>query len=568
MVERIEMPVDQQYLDDYTKKSSVKGKIDWNDYHLEAEYEYKDKEGNVLWYKKKYRHKDGKKKTLLSGCYDGKKWKSGLSKDIEKPLYRLPEFIASKEETVFILEGEKDTNNLRAWNYTAVCSPFGAKFWNPEYNQLFIDNKVILIPDNDSDGKFFTQKIGKNLIKVAASVHIVKIPKKYKDFSDWQVIKGNNEEKFKQLKVEEWKPEEKKDLGSQEKKEERIFITGRQLIEEKIPEPVVPIGKGFLVSERYTILAADDGEGKTTLCTQLALSVITGTPFLNFFPIPKPVKVLYFCGENSRGDIKAKIEFQKTEIEKILNRSIIEDLQDRLILVEPINVNFFLTQGDKKELCNWLEEIKPKIVIFDPLANFISSEKSLSDDRLARGTVSVLTEIAQEYKCFPILTTHFKKDLINPKTGRSMIAVDNAFQMVHGSKYWLNSAASQIVIVRANLQRFAKAKKLGFKFKTVTSTEPIQVLRNPNLWYEELPSDQMDKAKLTPEDVKDVLDRKFKGKALPSQIEDVAGKYLGCSQRQIRDFIKLGKKQGLFWKNKLGQIESVDLVEKNKLFDN
>lgn len=559
------MSKEKQYLDDYTKKSSVKEKIDWNDYHLEAEYEYKDKKGNVLWYKRKYRHKDGKNKTLLSGTYEGKKWKSGLPKDIEKPLYRLPEFLASKDVTVFVLEGEKDTDNLGKWKYVAVCPPFGAKYWNEEYNKFFIDNQVILIGDNDEDGRFFIQRVGENLIKVAASVHTLRIPEKYKDFSDWQAIQGNDNEKFKKLKTEEWKPVEKK---KKKEKEKRIFITGRQLIEEKIPEPVVPIGKGFLVSERYTILAADDGEGKTTLCTQLALSVITGTPFLNFFPIPKPVKILYFCGENSRGDIKAKIEFQKTEIEKILNRSIIEDLQYRLILVEPINVNFFLTQEDKKELHNWLEEIKPKIVIFDPLANFISSEKSLSDDRLARGTVSVLTEIAQEYKCFPILTTHFKKDLINPKTGRSMIAVDNAFQMVHGSKYWLNSAASQIVIVRANLQRFAKAKKLGFKFKTVTSTEPIQVLRNPNLWYEELPSDQMDKAKLTPEDVKDVLNRKFQGKALPSIFWEVAAKDLGCSRQQVRDLVALGTKQGVFiYDKKLKLLESSNIKNKKILFN-
>ena len=555
----------QQYIDDYMKKSSVKKKIDWNDYTLESEYEYKDKKGNVLWYKRKYRHKNGKDKTLLSGTYDGKTWKSGLDKDVDKPLYRLPELIASKEKNNFILEGEKDTDNLRTWGHIAVCSPFGAKYWDKEYNCLFIGKKVFLIPDNDKDGQFFTQKIGENLIKVATSVRVLRLPDA-KDFSEWkEKEKDNTEEKFLMLlsEAEKWKPEKKEKPKG---KPERIFITGRQLVEEIIPEPVVPIGKGILVPERYTILGASDGEGKTTLCTQLALSVITGTPFLDFFPITKPAKVLYFCGENSRGDIRAKVEFQRTEIEKILERSIIKELEKNFILVEPININFWLNPKDNTELHNWIEDHRPDIVIFDPLADFISSQKSLSDDTLARGTVKVLTELAQKYKCFPIITTHLKKEAVDPKTGRTIVTLDNVWDFVHGSKYWLNSAAAQVIIIRANLQRYPKAKRLIFKFKTVTGVEPLQVLRNPNLWYEELPSDQMSLASLVPEDVKKVLNQKFKGKALPSILEDVARKELDCTQRQIRELVKLGKEQGLFWKNKVGEIEVMSLALTNKLF--
>ncbi len=220
------MVKEKQNLDDYMKKSSAKKDINWADYHLESEYEYKDKEGNALWYKRKYRHKDGKKKTLLSGCYEGKTWKSGLDKDVDKPLYRLPELIASKEKNNFILEGEKDTDNLRAWGYTAVCSPFGAKYWDKEYNSLFIGKEVFLIPDNDKDGQFFTQKIGKNLIKVASSVRVLKLPDA-KDFSEWK-DRNNTEEKFLVLlsEAEKWKPEDKEEEPT---KEERIEIrTGKE----------------------------------------------------------------------------------------------------------------------------------------------------------------------------------------------------------------------------------------------------------------------------------------------------------------------------------------------------
>ena len=351
--------------------------------------------------------------------------------------------------------------------------------------------------------------------------------------------------------------------GTQEKKKKkRIFITGRQLIEEKVKELPAPIGKGFLVPERYTILAASDGEGKTLFCTQLTLSVITGITFLDFFPISKPVKVLYFCGENSRADIKAKIEFQKIEIEEILGRDITKELDKNFILVEPININFFLNPKDKTELHGWLDDHKPDIVIFDPLADFISSQRSLSDDTLARITIKTLTGLAQKYKCFPVITTHLKKEAINPKTGRSIVTLDNVWDFVHGSRYWLNSAAAQIIMIRANLQRYPKAKNLVFKFKTVTEVKPLQIMRNKNLFYQELPKDKMTLASLTAEDVKDVLERRCKGEQVKSILIDAIRKDFGCSVTIAEDLIKTALKTKLLYKDKDNLIKISSTLQK------
>ncbi|GAI68729.1 unnamed protein product, partial [marine sediment metagenome] len=53
----------------------------------------------------------------------------------------------------------------------------------------------------------------------------------------------------------------------------------------------------------------------------------TATSFLGRFPIPKPVRVLYFCGENSRGDINEKAEKQIKELKELLGRGIEEDIK-------------------------------------------------------------------------------------------------------------------------------------------------------------------------------------------------------------------------------------------------
>lgn len=317
---------------------------------------------------------------------------------------------------------------------------------------------------------------------------------------------------------------------------------------ESLNAPVIespsPIGGGFVVPERYTILAATDGEGKTTFCLQLALCAVTGTTFLGKFPIKKPVKVLYFCGENSRGDINDKARKQIVELKSVLGRTIEDDLK-RLTIVEPQNIDFLLDRKEGRPFLNsWLESYKPDIVIFDPLNNFVSDSESLNNDTIARRTSKALNKIATDFKCFPILTTHFKKE--REEDGKPNINPDNVFEMFHGSKYWTNPAVSQIAITRAHKQKYPNAKRTYFKFKTVTEVSPILLLRDRDrLWYMEISQDEVSKAKLRADDLVEILKRKSAGEAIPSIFVEIAAKELSCSQTQVRELLKVAKGRGL-----------------------
>jgi len=468
-------------------------------------------------------------------------------------------------ETLIFTEGELDALCCISHGIPAITRTCGAITWKPEFTDHFRHKTIYIIQDCDPAGQKGALRIAQELLGIAKEIKIIELGLRNKgDLTDWFVTYGKTKEELRKL-IDQTPAY----LGEEEKKErsERIFITGRQLVEEEVVELPAPIRNGFVVPERYTILAASDGEGKTTFCTQLALSAITGTTLLSFFPIPKAAKVLYFCGENSRGDIKAKVEFHKTEIEKILNRSILKELEENFFLVEPININFCLSPKDKTELHGWLEDVRPDIVIFDPLADFISSQKSLSDDALARGTVKTLTELAQKYKCFPIITTHLKKEAINQQTGRSIVTLDNCWDFVHGSKYWLNSAAAQIVMIRANLQRYPKAKRLVFKFKTVTGVEPMQILRNENLWYEELPSDKMSLASLTSQDVKRVLQRRCKGQQIETLLVEAMKNDFGCGVTMAKELIKTALKTKILYKDKKDNLIKITSTVEKEIFN-
>jgi len=462
------MKKSELYIDDYMKKSKVKKKINWNDYTLESEYEYKDQKGNVLWYKRKYRHKNAKDKTLVSGSYEGKIWKSGLNKDVDKPLYRLPELIASKEKNNFILEGEKDTDNLRAWGYTAVCSPFGAKYWDKEYNCLFIGKKVFLIPDNDKDGQFFTQKIGENLIKVATSVQVLRLPDG-KDFSEWRdKDKNNTEEKFLMLAsdAEEWKPEEK-EKGSTEKYQAIPLPIFLEQTPDEIP---YLIGKGLLPKQGYLMIAGKAKEGKTKLALMLALCLAEGLPIFvkeddltGMFPTPEKIKTLYLYRE-AEGLIGITLKKQILGLENLFNLKISKETKGLVCLKYPPKDLYLDIKSGQVVFENIIKANPVDLVVIDPLSKFVSKDMNSMPPVIA--TANLLEQIGREYNCSFILIHHLKKEL-----------TDDPFDAITGSASWRNCYSSGLMLERRYEGRADMFKKVTFEFRNAQTPDFITVKR-------------------------------------------------------------------------------------------
>ncbi|MBN1299251.1 MAG: hypothetical protein JW997_06170, partial [Actinobacteria bacterium] len=128
------------------------------------------------------------------------KWVYDL-KATKKILYKLPELVSSDIKTpVFIVEGEKDANNLSALGFIATTSPMGAGKWNPDYSKYFKDRTVILIADNDEEGRKHIQSIADNLADISKSIKLIILPglKEKEDISDW-IKKGGTREKLLEL---------------------------------------------------------------------------------------------------------------------------------------------------------------------------------------------------------------------------------------------------------------------------------------------------------------------------------------------------------------------------------
>ncbi len=152
-----------------------------------ATYDYCDETGNLLFQTVKYQPKDFRQRRP-----NGNGWVWKLDNTRRVP-YRLPELLkADKAFPVFIVEGEKDVDNLMSIGAVATCNPQGAGKWRDEYSDHLKGFQCVILPDNDDAGEKHAQAVSKSLFRTAAEVSILRLPSlpDKGDVSDW-IAKGN-----------------------------------------------------------------------------------------------------------------------------------------------------------------------------------------------------------------------------------------------------------------------------------------------------------------------------------------------------------------------------------------
>ncbi|MEW5748980.1 MAG: DUF927 domain-containing protein [Candidatus Thermoplasmatota archaeon] len=128
-------------------------------------------------------------------------WQKGLG-DTKRVLYRLPEILQAvkAERRIFIVEGEKDVENLVAIGLEATCNPMGAGKWRDEYSQDLRGARVVILPDNDTPGTDHAKTVSSSLLPIADEVRLVPLLglSEKGDVSDWLAV-GNSREDLESL---------------------------------------------------------------------------------------------------------------------------------------------------------------------------------------------------------------------------------------------------------------------------------------------------------------------------------------------------------------------------------
>lgn len=183
-----------------------------------ADYIYRDETGKIL-----FRVCRTNPKGFYQQRPDGRGgWINGRG-DVEPVLYRLPEVIKAVQagQTIFIVEGEKDVENLVRLGLVATTSPGGAQGWKKHYAKYLEGANLVLLPDNDDPGRKYVEGIAKSLRGKAKSIKIIDLPDlpEHGDVSDWLQAGGTKEELLAIVeKTLEWEPEPKdKEKGRRKK---------------------------------------------------------------------------------------------------------------------------------------------------------------------------------------------------------------------------------------------------------------------------------------------------------------------------------------------------------------
>lgn len=267
--------------------------------HFVKVYDYTDAEGKLIFQVCRYDPKSFKQRRPNGNGG----WSYDL-KDTPRVLYRLPEVM--KADEVLIVEGEKDADTALGMGFTATTSPMGARKWRDEYTSCLQGKAVVLIPDNDNEGREHMAQVGTAIRDAAKSLKWLDLPDvpSKGDLSDWVKNFTSKEEAAERLSIlienaKEYHPPKKYTL------EDAIIDSGGF---QAINLPARAVYLHPIIRESQIILISGwRGTGKTWLAMSFADAISRGQAF-GPWEIRQPATCLYLDGEMAVGDIRSRLK--------------------------------------------------------------------------------------------------------------------------------------------------------------------------------------------------------------------------------------------------------------------
>ena len=153
-----------------------------------AKYSYTDEQGKELY------------KILRFSPGSSPRFKADREvKGKRQVLYHLPEVI--KADRVWVVEGEKDADNVRKLGLTATTAPFGFTHWNSQFSKSLKGKQAMICLDVGTEQE--AEKRAQSILNAGAKeVKIIELPgleKKGQDISDW--IEAQDSKTFEELHV-------------------------------------------------------------------------------------------------------------------------------------------------------------------------------------------------------------------------------------------------------------------------------------------------------------------------------------------------------------------------------
>lgn len=247
-------------------------------YTLRALHEYTDTHGNVLYWKIRAKHSDGRKwirpMTLHDGYYQLGEPAWGVGK---KPLYLLAALQTRTDEIVFVVEGESCVDALQLHGVLATTSGGADSTDTTDWYPL-ANRRVVIWPDNDGAGYHYGNAVARVLLELDCKIAIVhtaalSLPIKG-DVVDW--LAANPQTTQAELLALPTCNFSEAELSTAQNSPLRAHV---ELLSASsiTPEPIRWLWKDWLAKGKLHILAGAPGTGKTTISMAMAATITNGS---------------------------------------------------------------------------------------------------------------------------------------------------------------------------------------------------------------------------------------------------------------------------------------------------
>lgn len=308
---------------------------------ISATYDYIDEAGDLLYQVVRYENpKDFRQRRPNSKGG----WVSSVA-GVRRVLYRLPDILeADPSQTVYVCEGEKDVERTEAEGLLATTNAQGAKKWLDEFSDTLEGRSVVILADNDRDGRAHAELVARSLDGKAKSVKVLELPgvSEGGDVSDF-LDAGGTAEDLEQLAQEapEWEGVARLSPFT------RADLTQALRDGVEPPESLVP---GILLKGRVHSIYSAGGTGKTFKMLYLVKRVIE-----------QGLSVLIFDMENGLRIITERLEVLGVTPD-----------QSKLIHYYPFP-RMPLEENVIKAFEELLDEVEPALVVFDSWVNCLAA---------------------------------------------------------------------------------------------------------------------------------------------------------------------------------------------------
>ena len=212
---------------------------------------------------------------------------------VERVLYRLPEVL--KANQVWIVEGEKDADNLAELGFCSTCNVGGAGKWLDSYSESLKGKEIVICGDNDEAGKKHVDLVFNSLAATSKTVRIIKLPETVKDASDYiATFKDKSEAKEALHSLVSMSQPHVKGLSlplftiSELEADYRRFVRSMEQNSFSLGKWLPSLGKiRPLVPGELVFIIGDTGTGKTGTLQQISTAALPLPTVLFQLELPK-----------------------------------------------------------------------------------------------------------------------------------------------------------------------------------------------------------------------------------------------------------------------------------------